>query len=447
MRRLAIVALGAGLAVAVLGGPAAASVAERLAVADPVPAPVDVVEVSGIIDPIVTDFIERSIGAAERAGDQAVVLQMNTPGATVSTTRLVALAQRIARATVPVTIWIGPSGSSVLGAPAQLLAVAKVTGMAPKTRVGKLGPPLPAGNLDLSFGGQAAALRTTTFSADDAAKKGVLHPGPGGTTTPTLGYFVGSLDGLVVDGRTIHTTEIVVENGKPTRKPIGLTRFNKLGLLPRLMHTVASPPVAYLLTTTGLVLLLFEFFTAGVGLAGLIGVGALVLGVFGLTSLPTRPWAALVIVVAMLAFAVDVQTGVPRLYTGVGTFLYTLGSITLYQRFAVSWIALIAGIGGVLLAFLVGMPSMVRTRFATPTIGREWMIGELGDALSDVDPDGIVQIRGAQWRAHTNRATPIRRGERLRVIAIERTTLEVEPETGGARDHRERRRAAPSPET
>ena len=65
-------------------------------------------------------------------------------------------------------------------------------------------------------------------------------------------------------------------------------------------------------------------------------------------------------------------------------------------------------IGGVLLAFLAGMPSMVRTRFATPTIGREWMIGEMGEAVVAVDPDGVVVVRDAQWRARTNRATPDR---------------------------------------
>ena len=56
-----------------------------------------------------------------------------------------------------------------------------------------------------------------------------------------------------------------------------------------------------------------------------------------------------------------------------------------------------------------GMPAMVRTRFATPTIGREWMIGEMGEAVVAVDPEGVVEVRGAQWRARTNRATPDRR--------------------------------------
>jgi membrane-bound serine protease (ClpP class) len=88
---------------------------------------------------------------------------------------------------------------------------------------------------------------------------------------------------------------------------------------------------------------------------------------------------------------------------------------------------------------LTGMPSMVRTRFATPTIGRDWMIGELGDAVTNISPDGVVSVSGAQWKAHANRATPIASGDQVRVVAIVGTELEVEPLQGGARDYREGR--------
>jgi membrane-bound serine protease (ClpP class) len=89
------------------------------------------------------------------------------------------------------------------------------------------------------------------------------------------------------------------------------------------------------------------------------------------------------------------------------------------------------------LAMVGGMPTMVRSRFSTPTIGRDWMIGELGAARTDIDPDGVVTVRDAPWRARTNRATPIRKDEPARVVAIEGMVLEVEPEEGGARDYRE----------
>jgi membrane-bound serine protease (ClpP class) len=88
------------------------------------------------------------------------------------------------------------------------------------------------------------------------------------------------------------------------------------------------------------------------------------------------------------------------------------------------------------------MPIAVRSRFSTPTIGRESLIGEVGEAAVDIDPDGVVLLRGARWRARTNRATPIKAGDAVRVVAIDGATLEVEPETGGARDYRERRGAS-----
>jgi membrane-bound serine protease (ClpP class) len=84
------------------------------------------------------------------------------------------------------------------------------------------------------------------------------------------------------------------------------------------------------------------------------------------------------------------------------------------------------------------MPSMVRTRFSTPTIGRRWMIGEMGDAVTAVDPQGTIRIRDAVWRATTNRATPVQPGERVRVVGIDRLVLEVEPEVGAAKDYRDR---------
>jgi len=83
---------------------------------------------------------------------------------------------------------------------------------------------------------------------------------------------------------------------------------------------------------------------------------------------------------------------------------------------------------------LTGMPAMVRSRFSTPTIGRQSLIGRMGVAESGVDPEGTVRVDGAPWRARTNRATPIPAGELVRVVAIDGLLLEVEPETGGARE-------------
>jgi membrane-bound serine protease (ClpP class) len=213
------------------------------------------------------------------------------------------------------------------------------------------------------------------------------------------------------------------------------------------MHTVASPPVAYLLFAIGLALLVFEFFTAGIGIAGVVGAICAMLGTYGLASLPVRGWAVALIILALVAFAVDVQVGVPRFWTGVGLVMFVVASFALYRpidgsNMRMSWITLVSGIAMMALAFIVGMPSMVRTRFATPTIGREWLIGTEGVAVSDVNPEGIVNVHDAQWRARTNRSTPITSGTSFRVAAIDGVTLEIEPLEGAARDYREKRSGA-----
>ena len=141
----------------------------------------------------------------------------------------------------------------------------------------------------------------------------------------------------------------------------------------------------------------------------------------------------------MFAFAIDMQTGIPRLWTIIGMVAFSVGTVFLFTEFRATWIAWAVGIFGMGITVFSGMPAMIRTRFATPTIGRDWMIGEIGDVTADVDPDGMVRIREALWRARTNRATPVVVGDRVRVVAIDGLVLEVEPEEGGAIDYREMR--------
>ena len=439
MRRLSTALVVLGVVLALSSSSAGAQTA------GPTTPPVDVFEVSGFIDAPVADGIEHAISRAETDGAQALVLQMNSPGALVSRDRMEALAQRIHDAAVPVTIWVGPSGAKAKGLAGQLLGAAVVTGMAPGSRIGDFGEPLEVSGAPLAFGSATDRLQTDTLGDADARAAGALKVGVDDTGTPTLGDFIVVLDGVTANGKTLDTANVVSKGTELRRERNGPTRFAKLGLLPRLMHTVASPPVTYLLLTIGLALLIFEFFTAGIGIAGAVGAVCVVLGCYGAAALPTRPWAFALLIMAMLAFAVDVQTGVPRFWTGVGVVSYVVASVFLYDGLSLSWVTLLAGIGGVLLAFLAGMPAMVRTRYATPTIGRDWMVGEQGEAVAAVDPDGVVRVRGAQWRARTNRATPIARGDRIRVVAIEGVTLEVEPETGGAEDYRERARRRRAP--
>jgi membrane-bound serine protease (ClpP class) len=393
-----------------VGRPAAAQTSD--------PGYVQVIEVSGLLDRVLVDFVETQITGAEDDGAIALVLQLNSAGAVVADDRLAELIDRIDGADVPVDVWVGPSGSRATAEATELLAAGRTVGVAPGSRVEVTRALLGDGTLE---GGAAVGDK---IGAETAVELGLVD-----NAAPTIGEFVLGLEGVQSE---------VVDGG---RQPLTQARFAQLPLTGQLMHTVASPPVAYLLFVIGLALILFELFTAGVGVAGMVGAGSLVLGSYGLAALPTNPFAIALLLLAMVGFAIDVQTGVPRVWSAIGVVAFTIGSVTLYDGLSLSWITLLVAVAGMALAMLAGMPAMVRTRFSTPTIGREWMVGEEGIALGTVNPDGIVTVRDAKWRARTNRATPIEADQPVRVVSIDGLILEVEPLEGAASDHRHRDRS------
>lgn len=406
--------------------------------------PVDVVEVSGLIDNVVAQNMEQAIIRSQENGSQALIFQMNSKGAVVNRDRMAQLAEAISRSEVPVAIWVGPSGARALGLPAQLLAVADVTAMAPGARIGRTGSMLTVNDVELSFGDAKDAVYTKTVGFIEARDLGILKFSNDDRGVPVLRNMLFALDGIEARGVVLDTVVDVIDpQGQVTRESTTV-RFFKLGLVPRLLHTVASPESAYLLLTIGLALLLFEFFTAGIGVAGLVGAITLILGSIGIGELPMNGFGIALLLLAMISFAVDVQVGIPRLWTGGGLILYIIASLIMFRPvdglvMRPSWITLSVGIVGIALTFIVGMPSMVRTRFATPTIGRQNLVGATGTAVGDINPDGVVMVDGAQWRARTNRATPLTTNSPIRVVDIDGVTLQVEPIDGGARDYREKR--------
>jgi len=302
-------------------------------------------------------------------------------------------------------------------------------GIAPGSRLGNAGERVLDDDLGDLLGAAGSQLRNDTIGAAEAIELGIVP-----ADAPTVGDFVIGLSDLGV------ATSVSGEGEDARTVSDTVVRFERLSLLDGQLHTVASPPVAYLLFTIGLALLVFEFYTAGVGVAGVVGAGMFLLGCFGLWILPVSLFALGLLVFSMFAFSIDVQTGVPRFWTIVGAIALLVGTVLLYRGgVSMSWIPMSVGVIGITMMMVTGMPTMVRTRFSTPTIGREWMVGQTGEAVEAVDPDGVVKIDDALWKARTNRATPVAAGDRIRVASVEGLVLEVEPEEGAARDYRERR--------
>jgi membrane-bound serine protease (ClpP class) len=206
--------------------------------------------------------------------------------------------------------------------------------------------------------------------------------------------------------------------------------FLKLGTFASVQHSLTSPSVVFLLLMVGLSLMVFEFFTIGIGLAGLVGAAAVAGALYGCSHLPVNGWALGLLFLSTFGFAVDVQAGHQGFWTGVGVVGFLAGALKLFGGSSALdvplWLVGLLFIGQ-LIFMLGGMTIAVRNRFSVPTVGRDSMIGELGEAHTDLKPDGVVTVRGAPWRARTHRATPVAAGGSIRVVAVDRLVLEVEP--------------------
>ena len=345
------------------------------------PGYVEVFEVSGLLDDVLASALENSIIDAQNNGANALILQMNSKQAVISNQRLVALGQAFLDSSIPIEVWVGPSGSTAQGKVAQLALLSDSLGVSIGSSIGKTGEYVFSSmELNSSYQEKIKILRSSTLQWNEAIEANLVQCDRveidelGKTLTekeqlarcanPTLGDFLVNRDSFV--------SEVIQTDDGPRLSPLTKTKINRLNLIDQLMHTVASPTITYLLLVSGLALLLFEFFSIGVGIAGVIGAISVALSAYGLTILPFRPWALLLIIFSMLAFAIDIQTVVPRVWTLIGQIMFTIGTIFLYYEVNVemSWIPMSVGIIGVLVLMARGMPIMIRGRFATTQIDR-----------------------------------------------------------------------------
>src|SRR5262249_21785001 len=142
---------------------------------------------------------------AAHDGAQALILQMNSQGAVASRDRMADLAQSMIESPVPIGIWVGPSGASLTGLGAQLLAAADATGMAPGTHIGKYGTPLPVEGLNVEFGRATDLMRSSTIGFQDARTLGALKLETTDEGVPSVKNMVLAMDGLQARGHTLHT--------------------------------------------------------------------------------------------------------------------------------------------------------------------------------------------------------------------------------------------------
>ena len=380
-----------------------------------------VVEASGLMDPVMVRMMEETLTKVDPNATIALVFQINISGSVVQNDQIIALGELISSSRTPISFWVGPSGSRAKGPIVELALISGDIGISPGSKIGKIGQ----GNFPSnSFGAsQNFDLEEKILNYDEAIEKGIARSSP-----VLLEHLVG-LEGF----------EVISDVDSGEIKPLTQTRFEEMDPPDQFFHSVGSPAITYLLFLAGMGLLVFELYTAGVGIAGVLGALCLLLGFYGLAVLPSNPWGIALLIFSMLSFAVDVQTGVPRFWSLIATISLIVGSLLLFDGLSLSWLTLLFGILVTVTCMSAGMPAMIRTRFATPTIGREWSVGELGTAIEEINPNGTVEVKGAIWKAQTNRATPIKVNDEIRVAAVDGFWLDVEPLEGAARDYRERK--------
>lgn len=411
---------------------------------------IDVVQVQGLLDPANASLLDRTVRDAEAAGSTLLVIQLDSGGAL--DIDVDALVETIASARVPVAVWVGPPGASAKGAATMLAAAADVLAVAPGSSLGPVTP------VSLDAPGAWSSDRITTRLGElehaagrDASTAGRLldaglsgraavDAGAADLVAPTVGELIVGLDGRRVElasgGVVLSTAKTFGEGRHARRRPNQEVRFTKLDLGGQVSHTLATPWVAYLFFVAGAALVVFEFFSLGVGLAAGVGALAIAMSFAGLSHLPVRPWALGLIAVGVAGTSFDLQAGVLAFWTAAGSAALVAGSFTLYggsSRLHPVWWVPVLVCASFVAMMLTGMKGMLRARFSNPAIGAETMVGEAGSAVADVEPEGVVSIRGAFWKARVRAGQKIRAGEGLRVVAAEGLLLEVEPEPRAAR--------------
>ena len=339
----------------------------------PPPPHLAIIAVQGQLDPTTVDFVSRSLHTAETDGSLVFLMQLDSTGSAKRTTRVAKLADELRKAKVPIAVWVGGDRASATNEAFALVRAADFSGVATRTRVGDAG---------------------AVQNGQDAQRAGRIN-----VFAPTLGDFIVDIDGKRLDGHVVDTTKTVLGRNGYRQEPAVVATFAKPSFVARLLHSVTQPSVAYLLLVAGLLLIAFEFYALGVGIATAVGALFLVLAASGLAEQQTRIPAVVLMVLAVGAFCVDTQSGAATVWNVIGSGLFTVASLTLFPPGELSPITFVLVLGCVLAVAVLGLPATVRARCNMPAIEREWLIGEQGKITKVSGVEALVDIRGASWRA------------------------------------------------
>ncbi len=391
---------------------------------------VNLIEINAGINPATADFIREAIDEAHRDGAQALIIQLDTPGGLLDSSK--AIVKDLLGSPVPVIVYVAPSGAGATSAGVFVTMAANLAAMAPGTNIGAAHPVGGQGedisgdmrekaeNFTASLSKSIAQQRGRNVEwAEKAVRESV-------SITDQEALKLGVIDLVAIDIpdllRQADGREVDANNTKLKLALADATVMRKqMRLKQTLLNIIANPNVAYLLMMAGLLGLYVEFTHPGVFFPGIAGAICLVLGLTALQVLPINysGLALILLGVAMLVAELFLPSfGV----VGVGGLIaFVIGSLLLFDT-ADSDLAvdrsIIAAAAATLGSFTLWVGYLVvHSQRRKPSLGQEGMIGEVGEVRQRLAPAGKVFVHGEYWNAVADE--PLDVGERVQVVAVE----------------------------
>ncbi len=378
--------------------------------------PVYVVQIDGIVTSIKVDYMQRALRVAEANDARALIFQLSNNGAVLRAIR--PFAADLVEAEVPVVVYVAPSGTESGATGAFLLSAAHIAAMAPDT---SFGTPVPLAEVDATLSQQTQQLvldsvvqqlrewnetrsRNTDW-IDAAVREGVVRSTAQAVAIepPAVDIVASDIDELLtlLEGRVValaNGEQVQLDTLGRDPQPIEPNLWEEFLLL------LANPTVAFLLLVLGCTAVYAELATPGVGIAAGLGSVLLLAALVGLVVLPVRLVSLAVLVLAFSLIMSDLYLPTQGGLTVVGLVLVIVGAMTLIDTaqapnvFVALWAILVVVL--LIASFAaVSIWLVVRTRNAPVQTGQEGLIGRLAEVRKTLDPDGMVFVDGALWRA------------------------------------------------
>ncbi|MFZ3265032.1 MAG: nodulation protein NfeD [Terriglobales bacterium] len=395
--------------------------------------------VDDAIQPVTAEYIGRGLAQAAANHDQAVLIELNTPGGLVDSTR--EIIEKIIASPVPVIIYVTPSGSRAASAGFFILESADVAAMAPGTNTGAAHPVILGGEkmddiMKMKMENDAAALMRSVVAkrgrnvelAESAVRESKSFTDQEALDKKLIEYVAPNEQDLLrqISGKSFKrfdgTTVTLDLAGQP------IVDYH-MTLKQRILNYIMDPNVAFILLAIGALALYAEFNHPGAVIPGTVGVVFILLAAFALNLLPVR-FAALVLIVGSFAlFALEAKFATHGVLTIGGISLLVIGGLLLVDgpipemRVRLVTALAVAIPLGIITAFL--MQIAVRARRNKVVTGQQGLVGEIGITETALSPSGKVFIHGELWDAVSTLNIPA--GERVIVRQVDGLTLRVDP--------------------